>query len=210
MSEGEVKDETSRSIKTPNHSINLSDTSITPNVTPKKKLTSIEIAERARAVREKKSRNIFISYDKSPLARPDNVNKLKKMLKQQDCKLFEHDGKPFINNMHEIDDRIVQELKNVSVIIFCVSREFRHNWSCKHISDHVKEMNEENPIIAPEVLYCFMQGDYTTQSQFKVDGWLGHMVKGKFIIIYNNYLFNFFFFFIIYHIINKCTMFSVK
>lgn len=176
----EVKDGSSNNINTPNSSVNLSDTSITPNGSPKKKLTSIEIAERARAIKEKKSRNIFISYDKAPLARPENVAKLKKLLKQQDCKIFEHDGRPFINNMHEIDERVVQELKNVSVVIFCVSREFRHNWSCKHISDYVKEMNEENPITAPEVLYCFMQGDYTTQSQFKVDGWLGHMVKGKF------------------------------
>ena len=53
-----------------------------------------------------------------------------------------------------------------------------------------KEMNEENPITAPEVLYCFMQGDYTTQSQFKVDGWLGHMVKGKFNLKLNTTYYN--------------------
>ncbi len=131
---------------------------------------------------------------------------MRKELKHSGYKIYCYDGEPFetkisttstsisdntlikSNNNQEmlssvisnskIDENIINNINKCAVVVCAVSKEFRYNTNCKDVSLLARDLKRNNPSTGPELLFSMMQGDYTTQSSpFRVDGWLGHLMK---------------------------------
>lgn len=136
----------------------------------------------------------------------ENVLRMRKELKHAGYKIYCYDGEPFksktlasssdaddnilpkSNSIQEIssstitnskiDQNIIDGINKCAVVVCAVSKEFRYNHNCKDVALFARDLKRSNPSTGPELLFSMMQGDYTTQSSpFRVDGWLGHLMK---------------------------------
>lgn len=65
-------------------------------------------------------------------------------------------------------------MKTCIVIVICVSRGYKVNLACQRVARYA--LTREKHSI---VFFCLLQGDYSmTSYPQRVDGWLGHMIKG--------------------------------
>ena len=83
---------------------------------------------------------------------------------------------------------IHQILKACTGFVCCVTRKFTTNLNCKKITLFCREMEVQQRLhgtkkqncMAPEMLYCMIHGDFTTESHpyHCRGGWLGYLLKG--------------------------------
>lgn len=80
-------------------------------------------------------------------------------------------------------DEIKNAMKSSVVVVICVSRGYKLNPYCQKVAryamtlQHTTDASEKR-----DVLFVLIQGDYTMSSvPNRIDGWLGHMMKGKII-----------------------------
>jgi hypothetical protein len=80
----------------------------------------------------------------------------------------------------ERDDKVVNDMKKCAVIVICISQELHSNFTLRRLAIKARDLKNdmEDSAIAPDLLFCCMQGHYTSASQpFRVSGWLFHMIK---------------------------------
>lgn len=82
--------------------------------------------------------------------------------------------------LYGISGDVSAKISNCMVVLFCVSREFKHNIRCKKVAQYARTKRDQSPRNQPEILFAMLQGNYTTQSYpYSVDGWLRHLIKGR-------------------------------
>ena len=79
----------------------------------------------------------------------------------------------------ERDDMVVSDMKKCAVIVICISQELHANFTLRRLAIKARDLKIElDASIAPDLLFCCMQGHYTSASQpYRVSGWLFHMIK---------------------------------
>jgi len=79
----------------------------------------------------------------------------------------------------ERDDMVVSDMKKCAVIVICISQELHANFTLRRLAIKARDLKTElDATVAPDLLFCCMQGHYTSASQpYRVSGWLFHMIK---------------------------------
>ena len=80
----------------------------------------------------------------------------------------------------ERDNQVINEMKKCAVIVVCISQELHSNFTLRRLAIKARDLKNEmdNTSVAPDLLFCCMQGHYTSASQpYRVTGWLFHMIK---------------------------------
>lgn len=80
----------------------------------------------------------------------------------------------------ERDNQVINDMKKCAVIVICISQELHSNFTLRRLAIKARDLKNEmdNTSVAPDLLFCCMQGNYTSASQpYRVTGWLFHMIK---------------------------------
>lgn len=119
---------------------------------------------------------LFLSHDGQQSSKR-NVDILRKALKKKGYIIYEHAGSNFADH-HKVDPDILTQIQQSCVLVICVSKAYSVSFNCKKIALLAKEMILKDRRKAPEMLFCMVHGDYTTESHpYRVTGWLWHLLK---------------------------------
>lgn len=78
------------------------------------------------------------------------------------------------------DVKVINDMKKCAVIVICISQELHSNFTLRRLAIKARDLKNEmdDSSVAPDLLFCCMQGHYTSASQpYRVTGWLFHMIK---------------------------------
>lgn len=116
----------------------------------------------AKSFASDRSRTIFFSYDATSQNDITKVKSLQRNLLKNEYYILEHSGFSFSTTRKaDVDDSIKNDLQNSIVCVFCVSRDFQRNLSCRSLLNHAiyerKRYDERNF----DIILAFLHGDYS-------------------------------------------------